>query len=82
MKVRDLIAKLQTFPQDAEAVIYDADESNLLRLDEGNVWFEKADPFYHFDRVEIGGCYDDRRIKQDPEAVKKAWEDFDKRFAR
>ena len=80
MKVRELIALLQQMPQDEEAVIYDADESALLRLDPGNVWREPANEFYKFDRVLIGGCYDDRRIERDPEAVEKHDREWQERY--
>ena len=80
MKVRELIAILQTMPQEDEAVIYDADEACLLRLDQGNVWRDPADEFYKFDRTVIGGCYDERRIERDPVAVEKLHREWNERI--
>lgn len=80
MKIKELIALLQASPQDEEVVIYDADEACLLRLDPANIWREPANEFYKFDRTIIGGCYDDRRIERDPEAVAKADAEWRKRY--
>ena len=65
MKVSELIERLKEMPQDMDIYIHDADESCLLRLSASRVWYEKGDPNYPFERVEIGGTYEDDRVKMD-----------------
>lgn len=70
MKVRELIERLKEMPQELEAVIYDADEGALLRLDAYMIEHKMPDkpykdyPMHYFERVEIGADYDDRRIER------------------
>jgi hypothetical protein len=75
MTVAALVAKLQQMPQDLPVYIYDADEGGLLTLDENNVWFDKGDRNYPFPRVEVGGCYDERRVPMEKWCHKCAFPD-------
>jgi hypothetical protein len=76
MKVAELVALLLKQPQDADIFIHDADEGGLLTLDENNVWFDKGDRNYPFPRVEIGGCYDERRVEMTKWCVRCEFPDF------
>ena len=65
MKVSELIDRLKEMPPEADVYIHDADEGCLIRMSASRVWHETGDKNYPFERVEIGGMYDDDRVPMD-----------------